>query len=48
MSMNDKEARDLLDYKQDDHPDEQSEKAPPIIEEITIEEMAVDGICGIY
>jgi mycofactocin precursor len=24
------------------------EEAPSILEEITVEEMAVDGICGIY
>ena len=48
MSMNDKETRELLECRQDENPDEQSETAPPIVEEITIEEMVVDGICGIY
>lgn len=27
---------------------EQSPESPEILEEITMEEMAVDGICGIY
>ncbi len=27
---------------------EECPEAPAILEEITIEEMAVDGICGIY
>lgn len=27
---------------------EQCAEAPEILEEITMEEMAVDGICGIY
>ena len=48
MSMNNKESRDLLECRQDENPDEQTENAPAIVEEITIEEMAVDGICGIY
>lgn len=28
--------------------DVECKEAPSILEEITIEEMAVDGICGIY
>ncbi len=28
--------------------DVEGKEAPSILEEITIEEMAVDGICGIY
>ena len=27
---------------------EETKEAPSILEEITIEELAVDGICGIY
>jgi mycofactocin precursor len=43
MNENEKEIREI---KPD--PDEKKSEAPGEIKEIVIEELAVDGICGIY
>ncbi len=48
MSKKEKEIRETLDAKKERDVKEQPPIAPPILEEITIEELAVDGICGIY
>jgi len=37
-----------IDKKDVQFNETECEEAPSILEEITVEEMAVDGICGIY
>ena len=46
--MQEKEVKDTLEQKKETDTVKQETFAPPILEEITIEELAVDGICGIY
>ena len=48
MQTREKEVKDTLEQKKDTDTVKQETFAPPILEEITIEELAVDGICGIY
>ncbi len=48
MSMKEKETQDAPKCREDKETHEQQAAAPPFVEEITIEELAVDGICGIY
>ena len=48
MTMKEKETLDALKRREEKESKEQQAAAPPIVEEITIEELAVDGICGIY
>jgi mycofactocin precursor len=46
--MKDKDVKETLEQKNEIDSTEKQAIAPPILEEITIEELAVDGICGIY
>ncbi len=48
MTMKEKENQEALKHTEKKETKEQQSTAPPIVEEITIEELAVDGICGIY
>ncbi|MGD2000664.1 MAG: variant-type mycofactocin precursor [Desulfobacterales bacterium] len=48
MQMKDKDVKETLEQKKEIDSTEKQAIAPPILEEITIEELAVDGICGIY
>ena len=48
MQTREKEVRETLEQKKETDTVKQETFAPPILEEITIEELAVDGICGIY
>ena len=48
MPMEDKEKTVSPVCRDDRDKKEQPPMTPPIIEEIKIEELAVDGICGIY
>ena len=48
MTMKDKQNQEALKHREGEETKEQPSTAPPIAEEITIEELAVDGICGIY
>ena len=48
MSMKEKENQKTLKNIEEKETKEQPSTASPIVEEITIEELAVDGICGIY
>ncbi|MEJ2521138.1 MAG: variant-type mycofactocin precursor [Desulfuromonadales bacterium] len=46
MTVNQNEKKKEKEIKA--HEDEKKSEPPFILEEITIEELAVDGICGIY
>ncbi|MFZ0131871.1 MAG: variant-type mycofactocin precursor [Desulfobacterales bacterium] len=46
--MKEKDVKETLEQKQETDTVEQQSIVHPILEEITIEELAVDGICGIY
>lgn len=48
MEMKEKNVKEILDPKKEAESTEQQTIVPSILEEITIEELAVDGICGIY
>ena len=48
MQMKEKDVKDPQEQKKEIDTVKQETFAPPILEEITIEELAVDGICGIY
>jgi mycofactocin precursor len=48
MQKSDKEVTEALELSQETDNSKQASPAHPILEEITIEELAVDGICGIY
>jgi mycofactocin precursor len=48
MQMKDKDVKETLEQKKEIDSTEKQAIVPPILEEITIEELAVDGICGIY
>jgi mycofactocin precursor len=49
MKKVESEVKEILEQKNEmDNPSKQQDVVPPILEEITIEELAVDGICGIY
>jgi mycofactocin precursor len=48
MQMKDKDVNETLEQKKETDTKERQAIVPPILEEITIEELAVDGICGIY
>ena len=44
----DKDGKETLEQKNESDSREPQVLPPPILDEITIEELAVDGICGIY
>ena len=46
--MKEKDIKETLEPKKEKESTEQQTIVPSILEEITIEELAVDGICGIY
>jgi mycofactocin precursor len=46
--MKETDGKEILEKRNETDAEEQMTIATPIIEEITIEELAVDGICGIY
>ena len=48
MAMKENETKEIRTTKQDSETTKQQTITSPILEEITIEELAVDGICGIY
>ncbi len=48
MPMKENENKEIRTTNQDADTTKQQTITPPILEEITIEELAVDGICGIY
>ncbi|MDJ0784215.1 MAG: variant-type mycofactocin precursor [Desulfosarcinaceae bacterium] len=48
MSTPEKELPETIEQPNDTDAKEPSSTAPAILAEITIEELAVDGICGIY
>lgn len=48
MQMEEKDPRESLEQKNEKDPTKPQSPDPAILEEITIEELAVDGICGIY
>jgi mycofactocin precursor len=48
MQMEEKDPRQSLETKKEKEPTSKQPPEPAILEEITIEELAVDGICGIY
>ncbi len=37
-----------IQNKENDNPEVLEQEEPQIIEEIVIEELAIDGICGVY
>ncbi len=48
MAMKETDGKEILEKRKETDSEDQQITATPIIEEITIEELAVDGICGIY
>ena len=48
MQMKEKDVKETIEQKKETDTTERQAIVPPILEEITIEELAVDGICGIY
>lgn len=48
MPITDKEVKEPLEETRETDHKEKQINVTPILEEITIEELAVDGICGIY
>ncbi len=48
MPMKENETKEVRTTSQETDTTKQQTITPPILEEITIEELAVDGICGIY
>ena len=46
--MQEKDTKETLEQQKESETVKQETFTPPILEEITIEELAVDGICGIY
>jgi mycofactocin precursor len=48
MQMEEKDPRESLEQKNEKESTRSQTPDPAILEEITIEELAVDGICGIY
>jgi mycofactocin precursor len=48
MSMQEKEPQDAIEQAGEINSQKPQHQVVPILEEITIEELAVDGICGIY
>lgn len=48
MKAKENDAKETLDQKRESDSAKQETFTSPILEEITIEELAVDGICGIY
>lgn len=48
MPMKENETQESCTTNQDTDTTKQQTTTAPILEEITIEELAVDGICGIY
>ncbi len=48
MPMKENENKEIQTTNKETDTTKQQTITPPILEEITIEELAVDGICGIY
>ena len=48
MPMKENETKETCTTNQETDATKQQTITSPILEEITIEELAVDGICGIY
>jgi mycofactocin precursor len=48
MQMEEKDCREPLEKKNEKETAKPQSPESAILEEITIEELAVDGICGIY
>jgi mycofactocin precursor len=48
MPMKENESQEIRTTNQETDTTKQQTTTGPILEEITIEELAVDGICGIY
>ena len=48
MKLKENENKETLEQQKESETVKQETFTPPILEEITIEELAVDGICGIY
>ncbi len=48
MAMQDKDKQEIRERNPEEERPKHQAIVPPILEEITIEELAVDGICGIY
>lgn len=48
MQTKEIDIKETLEQKKETDTQNQQTIAPPFLEEITIEELAVDGICGIY
>ena len=48
MPINENETKEIRTTNQETDTTNQQTITSPILEEITIEELAVDGICGIY
>ena len=48
MQREEKEVTKTLELSKETDTPKQPSPVPPILEELTIEELAVDGICGIY
>ena len=48
MQIKDKDVNETIEQKKETDSTQQQAIVPHILEEITIEELAVDGICGIY
>jgi mycofactocin precursor len=46
--MKEKDVKETVEQKKETDTTEQQTILPSILEEISIEELAVDGICGIY
>jgi mycofactocin precursor len=48
MARNEKDLKENLEKRKETPSADPAGAPSPILEEITIEELAVDGICGIY
>ncbi len=48
MPMKENETKEIRTTSKENDTTKQQTTTAPILEEITIEELAVDGICGIY
>ena len=48
MQIDERDSKESPEIKKEKNNSQQQPPANPIIEEITIEELSVDGICGIY
>ncbi|MGB5983706.1 MAG: variant-type mycofactocin precursor [Desulfobacterales bacterium] len=48
MQMKEKDTQEIMTPGKDTEDAQEQTWTSPILEEITIEELAIDGICGIY